>query len=180
GSPAVLYGDIVSTLNLADAKGYTKDLLRALGHPAGAEVYVTGAAPIQDELDPIFRADLKRGESIAIPIALLVLLAVFGLSAAVTIPFLFAACTIFGTLGLVYGFAHLMTTPTYVTNLVFLVGFGIAIDYSLLVVYRFREELSRPWPAGRSPHPPSAPPLRPVTRAGGLLWSWVPRARGSQ
>ena len=37
--------------------------------------------------------------------------------------------------------AHFMTTPTYVTNLVFLIGLGIAIDYSLLIVYRFREEL---------------------------------------
>ena len=36
-----------------------------------------------------------------------------------------------------------MTTPTYVTNLVFLIGLGIAIDYSLLIVYRFREELGR-------------------------------------
>src|SRR5207302_11099216 len=58
GSPTVLYGDIVSTLNLAHAKGYTEDLLRALGHPLGTRVYVTGAAPIQDELDPIFSADL--------------------------------------------------------------------------------------------------------------------------
>jgi uncharacterized membrane protein YdfJ with MMPL/SSD domain len=142
GSADVFYGDIVSTLNLAEAKHHTQDLLRALGHPPGVDVYVTGAPAIQDELDPIFSADLKKGESIAIPIALLVLLAVLGLSGAVTIPFLFAGCTIFGTLGLVYGFAHVMTTPTYVTNLVFLVGLGIAIDYSLLVVYRFREELS--------------------------------------
>jgi len=141
GGADLLYGDIVSTLNLAKAKSHTKDLLRALGRPAGTEVYVTGAPAIQDELDPIFSADLKKGESIALPIALLVLLAVLGLSGAVTIPFFFAACSIFGTLGLVYGFAHLMTTPTYVTNLVFLVGLGIAIDYSLLVVYRFREEL---------------------------------------
>ena len=58
-----------------------------------------------------------------------------------TIPFLFAASTVFGTLGLVYVVAHYMTMPTYVTNLVFLIGLGIAIDYSLLIVYRFREEL---------------------------------------
>ena len=57
--------------------------------------------------------------------------------------FLFAACTVFGTLGIVYVAAHYMTTPTYVTNLVFLIGIGIAIDYSLLIVYRFREELGR-------------------------------------
>jgi RND superfamily putative drug exporter len=60
----------------------------------------------------------------------------------VTIPFIFAASTVFGTLGLVYVIAHYMTTPTYVTNLVFLIGLGIAIDYSLLIVYRFREELA--------------------------------------
>src|SRR5205085_12498625 len=105
--------------------------------------WVTGSAAIQHDLDPIFGKDLRKGESVALPIALLVLLAVFGLSWAVTIPFLFAACTIFGTLGVVYLIAHVMTTPTYVTNLVFLIGLGIAIDYSLLIVYRFREELAR-------------------------------------
>jgi RND superfamily putative drug exporter len=68
---------------------------------------------------------------------------VFGLSWAVTIPLLFAASTVFGTLSLVYVVANFMTTPTYVTNLVFLIGLGIAIDYSLLIVYRFREELAR-------------------------------------
>lgn len=138
----VVYGDIVSTLNLAEAKGYADDVYRALGKPAGATAYVTGAAAIQNELDPIFNEDLQRGEAIAIPIALVVLLLVFGLSLAVTIPFLFAACTITGTLGLVWAIAHYMTTPTYVTNLVFLIGLGIAIDYSLLIVYRFREELA--------------------------------------
>ena len=103
---------------------------------------MTGAASIQRELDPIFNEDLKKGESIAIPIALLVLLLVFGISASVTIPFIFAACTITGTLGIVYGIAHLAETPTYVTNLVQLIGLGIAVDYSLLIVYRFREELA--------------------------------------
>jgi putative drug exporter of the RND superfamily len=142
GSSTVFYGDVVSTLNLARAKSYSDDLLRALGRPAGVRAYVTGPAAIQHDLDPIFGADLKKGEAIALPIALLVLLAVFGLSAAVTVPFVFAGCAIFGTLGLVYAFAHVLTTPTYVTNLVFLIGLGIAIDYSLLVVYRFREQLA--------------------------------------
>ena len=103
---------------------------------------MTGAAAIQHDLDPIFNQDLRKGESIALPIALLVLLLVFGLSWAVTIPFLFAACTIIGTLGVVYVVAHYLTMPTYVTNLVQLIGLGIAVDYSLLIVYRFREELA--------------------------------------
>jgi uncharacterized membrane protein YdfJ with MMPL/SSD domain len=142
GSDHVLYGDIVSTLDLAKAKGYTDEILRALPHGGGVDSFVTGQAAIQHDLDPIFNEDLQKGEfRIAIPIALLVLLLVFGLSWAVTIPLIFAACTIMGTLGAVYLFAHEITMATYVTNLVQLIGLGIAIDYSLLIVYRFREEL---------------------------------------
>ena len=47
-----------------------------------------------------------------------------------------------GTLGIVYGVASIWATPTYATNLVQLIGLGIAVDYSLLIVYRFREELA--------------------------------------
>ncbi len=146
GGKTVLYGDVTSTLDLAEAKAYADDLYRALGQFEGVTAYVTGAAAIQAELDPIFSEDLQRGESIAVPIALAVLLAVFGLSLAVTIPLLFAACAIFTTLGIVFVVAHWMMTPTYVTNLVFLIGLGVAVDYSLLVVYRYREELSRGGP----------------------------------
>jgi uncharacterized membrane protein YdfJ with MMPL/SSD domain len=144
GGDHILYGDIVSRLNLADAKEYTDDILHALPSGNGVHPYVTGQAAIQHDLDPIFDEDLKTGELlIAVPIALLVLLVVFGFSAAVTIPLLFAACTIMGTLGAVYVFAHYVTMATYVTNLVQLIGLGIAVDYSLLIVYRFREELAR-------------------------------------
>jgi len=140
----ILYGDVVSTLPLAKAKGYTDNLYRALPHNSGVQSYVTGQAAIQHDLDPIFSQDLRKGEMIALPIAVLVLLAVFGLSVAVTMPFIFAACTVMATLGGVYLYAHFLTTATYVTNLVFLIGLGIAIDYSLLVIYRFREELRKP------------------------------------
>jgi RND superfamily putative drug exporter len=139
----VVYGSILTTLNLADAKGYADDIRHQLRSPAGTRAYLSGQPAIEHDLDPVFAKDLKKGEGIAIPIALLVLLTVFGLSFAATIPFLFAAATIMGTLGIVYVTAHFMTTATYVTNLVQLVGLGIAIDYSLLVVYRFREELER-------------------------------------
>ena len=139
----IVYGDVVSTLSIAKAKGYTDNLYRALPHGGGVQSYVTGQAAIQHDLDPIFSQDLRKGELIALPIAVLVLLAVFGLSVAVTMPFIFAACTVMATLGGVYVYAHFLTTATYVTNLVFLIGLGIAIDYSLLVIYRFREELRR-------------------------------------
>src|SRR5262249_56189629 len=114
----------------------------------------------------VFAGDLRTGESIAIPIALLILLAVFGLSFAVTIPFLFAACTITGSLGILYWIAHLAETPTYTTNLIQLIGLGIAVDYSLLIVYRFREELPRGLPKDAPLAPPLAtPPPSPLSSA---------------
>ena len=132
----IAYGEVDSTLDLQQAKAYTERLRRAL---PGA--YVTGQPAIQHDLEPVLATDLHKGEAIALPIAFLVLLAVLGISLAALVPFVFAGCTIFGTLGIVWLLAHELTMVSYVTNLVELVGLGLAIDYSLLVVSRFREEL---------------------------------------
>ena len=142
-SRTVVFGTIGSPLELTEGKRATPAVRRAVGRPADAETWVSGTPAIQADLDPIFADDLLKGEAIALPVALIVLLAVFGLSLAVLIPFAMAACTITATLGIVWIVAHYMTTAIYVTNLVQLIGLGIAIDYSLLVVYRFREELAR-------------------------------------
>jgi len=138
----VLYGTVVSQLDLAHAATYSPRLLHALRLPRGVHAYVTGQAAIQHDLDPVFHSDLRHGEfAIAIPAALVVLLLVLGLSAIVTLPLLFAGATIAATLGLVFVVAHVIVMATYVTNLVELIGLALAIDYSLLVVYRFRDEL---------------------------------------
>jgi RND superfamily putative drug exporter len=145
----VVEGTVVSQLDLARAKASTAALERALGQPSGAHVYVSGQAAIQHDLDPIFSQDLRRGEfAIAIPVALCVLVLVLGVSAIVSVPLVFAGTTIAATLGIVFLFAHVLPMATYVTNLVELIGLALAIDYSLLIVYRFREELA----AGREPH----------------------------
>ena len=138
----ILYAELATRLDLQDAKSYTDRLRRALRAPVGPPALLTGQPAIQHDLDPVLAADLRRGEAFALPIALAVLLAVFGLTLAVAIPFVFAACTIGGTFALVFAAAHLFDTTTFVTNLVGLIGLGLAIDYSLLIVHRFREELS--------------------------------------
>ena len=69
------------------------------------------------------------------------LLIVFGTAQATLVPLLMAAGTVPVTLGLLWVLAHEINMAIYVTNLVTLIGIAIAIDYSLLVVYRFREEL---------------------------------------
>jgi RND superfamily putative drug exporter len=136
----VVTAHLVSELEPADSKGYTDDMRRAIGSLPGATVYVTGQAAIEHDLDPVFGEDLLKGELIAVPIALLILVFTFG-TLAFLLPFLFALVTIPTTLGIVWIFANFMELSTYLQNLVSLIGLGIAIDYSLLVVYRFREEL---------------------------------------
>jgi RND superfamily putative drug exporter len=138
----IAVAQIVSNLEPADSKGRTDGMREAVGSLAGAEIYVTGQAAIEHDLDPVFAEDLARGELIAVPIALLLLIFTFG-TLAFLLPFAFTVVTIPTTLGIVWVFANFMELTTYLTNLVTLVGLGIAIDYSLLVVYRYREELRR-------------------------------------
>ena len=131
---------VTSTLRLARAKKYTDELREAVGDVPGARVYVTGQAAIEHDLEPVQEADLFRGEVlIAIPIALLILIFVFG-TLGFLIPFMFAAAAIPTTLGAVWIFANFMELSTYVQNLVMLIGLAVSVDYSLLVVYRYREE----------------------------------------
>ncbi len=137
----VTFADVDTTLELKQAKRYTNAVRKAVGGEPRA--YVTGQPAIQHDLDPVFASDLRRGEAVAVVVALLVLLAVFGPSLAVLVPFVVAACTITATLGVVYLLANRLSMVTYVTNLVELIGLGLAVDYSLLVVHRYREELAR-------------------------------------
>jgi putative drug exporter of the RND superfamily len=135
----ILYGSISTTLSLAEAKAYTERVRTALRDGA-PRVYVTGEPAIQHDVDPVVHGDVRRAEVVALTIAAVVLVVMFGLTPAVLIPFLFAACAIAGALGIVRVLAELLPMTTYVTAFVNLIGLGLAIDYSLLVVARFREE----------------------------------------
>ncbi len=131
---------VVSNLEPADAKAYTEEVRAAAGEIPGGRLYVTGTPAITSDLDPVFAEDLKVGEFfIAIPIALAILVFVFG-TLAFLLPLLFALAAIPTTLALVWALANFMELSTYLENMVMLIGLGIAVDYSLLVVYRYREE----------------------------------------
>jgi len=138
----VVYGNIETALDLQQAKGWTVALRAALREGRFPPALVTGEPAIQHDLDPILSADLRRGDAVALVAAVLVLVLVFGLSPAVLIPFAFAAATITATLAALYLLAHSLAISSYAPNLVELIGLGLAIDYSLLVVHRFREELA--------------------------------------
>jgi uncharacterized membrane protein YdfJ with MMPL/SSD domain len=104
---------------------------------------VTGPPALQHDLTPVLTNDLRRGDLLAGVLALLVLIAALGACWAVLIPFVVAGATVTGTLGVVYLLAHRFLMVLYVPNVVELVGLALAIDYSLLMVHRFRHEVHR-------------------------------------
>jgi RND superfamily putative drug exporter len=140
-SDTVVAAEIVSQLQPHDAGKYTEEMRTAIGSIEGAETWLTGGPAISEDLMPVFERDLVVGELyIAVPIALAILVFVFG-TLAFLIPFVFALVAIPTTLALVWVAAHYMDMAQTVQNLVTLIGLGIAIDYSLLMVYRYRDEL---------------------------------------
>ncbi|MDQ3328655.1 MAG: MMPL family transporter, partial [Chloroflexota bacterium] len=111
------------------------------------EVLATGGIPLQHDFDRIIEQDLYRAEVYSLPLALLMLLLVFGSLVASGLPLgvgvLAVAAGFVGTLLL----ARVTDVSIYATNIVTMIGLGVAIDYSLFVVSRFREEvLHRPVP----------------------------------
>jgi RND superfamily putative drug exporter len=144
----VVYLQISTPLQNAEASAATPDLRRAIGRVPGVRTYLSGFPAINHDTQSIFNADLRKGETIAVPVALLVVVFMFGTLGGVVVPFAFALVTIPTTLGFVWIAAHLMDMAIYVTNIVALIGLAIAIDYSMLVVFRYREELLR----GADPH----------------------------
>jgi len=140
----ILYAVVDTTLPLQHAARQTEALRQGLRDPTGPRAYVTGQPAIQHDFDPVIASDTRRGEAFALPVALLMLLVVLGVSFAALVPFAFAACTIAATLTVVYSLAHWVTMATYLPIMIELIGLGLALDYSLLVVYRFREELEHP------------------------------------
>jgi putative drug exporter of the RND superfamily len=112
----------------------------ALREAVGPGVLVTGDGPVEHDVSSVLARDLQVGELyLAVPAALLILFAVFGTASAL-LPFLFAAATIPPALGLAWLAAHVLQLSDYLENMVLMIGLGIAIDYSLLVVNRYRDE----------------------------------------
>jgi len=111
------------------------------GLEPGAGGIVGGNSLIVSAITGQIERDLTTGEAVALPIALLVMVLVFGGFLAASMPMVGALASIAGGLGLLYGFAHVVDLDSSVVNVVTLLGLGLSIDYGLLIVSRYREEL---------------------------------------
>ncbi|NLE73550.1 MAG: MMPL family transporter [Actinobacteria bacterium] len=113
---------------------------------AGAEgtaltAYVTGSPAVDADMSELSMKDLRTVELYALPVALLALLVVFGTLVAAALPVLAGGVAVSVTLGIVYLLARATDMSIFVMNTATLLGLAIAIDYALLIVARFREEL---------------------------------------
>jgi RND superfamily putative drug exporter len=139
----VLYANVNTSLDLGKAAHVTDDLRRALADHGLSTALVTGPPALQHDITPVLTSDLHRGELLAVVLALLLLIAVLGVCWAVLIPYLVALATTAGTLSVVYLLAHRFLMVLYVPNVIELIGLALAIDYSLLIVHRFRAEINK-------------------------------------
>ena len=105
-------------------------------------VATAGDVPVSADFDTILASDLSRSEVISLPLALILLVVVFGTGLAALLCLGVGIFSVAGGLGVTYLMAHGFDVSTYAGNVVTLIGLGIAIDYSLFIVTRFREELA--------------------------------------
>ncbi len=132
-------------INLKDnydvAKAYYP-AMRASIHSNTLQVLAFGSLPVNHDFNQILATDLQRGERVSLPLALLLLLLVFGTVVAALLPLGVGVLAMMGGLAGVYLLSRVTDVSQYALNVVTLIGLGVAIDYSLFIVSRFREELA--------------------------------------
>ncbi len=113
-------------------------------HAAGpATVYLGGAGPVYNTFLADSEADLRRSEIYSAPIAIVLLLLVFGGLIAGALPVITGLATVTTAIAVLGFVARAHTVSVFALNVSSVIGLGLGIDYSLLVTNRFREELRK-------------------------------------
>lgn len=137
------YAMVGLTLPAEQAQRVAPEFEAAIAPQEGLTISVAGAPAFYRDIESVSQRDLQRAEVIAFPIALVTLLFVFGSLTAALLPMVVGAtgvAMVLMTLVLVTQFTDL---SIFVLNLATMLGLGLAVDYSLFITSRFREELQR-------------------------------------
>ena len=129
-----------------DTPDHFIDLARrvaAFQHAGPASVYLGGAGPVYNTFLADSEADLRRSEAYSAPIAIALLLLVFGGVVAGALPAITGLATVTTAIAVLGFVARAHTVSVFALNVSSVIGLGLGIDYSLLVTNRFREELRR-------------------------------------
>jgi RND superfamily putative drug exporter len=133
--------------------------VRELARSDILRTYVTGEAAVYRDVEEVSARDLRTAESYTVPIAVLVLLLIFGTLVAASLPVIGGGAAVTVTLGTFYVLAHFWDLSIFAMNSATLLGLAVGIDYALFMVGRFREELA----AGR----PTADAVEETVRHAG-------------
>jgi RND superfamily putative drug exporter len=136
-----------SSDELIDSATTLREDLEPGSAEAGVTPYLIGQPTIWAGMQEISKRDLSRAEGTGFPIVALILLIVFGSLAAAALPLALGFVSVLVTGALIYFISLQMTTSVFVTNMASMIGIGVAIDYSLFILARYREERE----AGRDP-----------------------------
>ena len=109
---------------------------------SGVDTDIAGAFAVFDDVNEITSADLARAETISMPIVILLALLIFGSLVAASMPALVGLLAMVGALALVRVITNFTEVSIFSVNVISLLGIGLAIDYALFVISRFREELA--------------------------------------
>jgi uncharacterized membrane protein YdfJ with MMPL/SSD domain len=117
--------------------------VEGLHHPGPAGVYLGGAGPVYNTFLVDSESDLRRSETYSAPIAIVLLLLVFGGLVAGALPVITGLATVTTAIAVLGFVARAHTVSVFALNVSSVIGLGLGIDYSLLVTNRFREELRK-------------------------------------
>ena len=106
----------------------------------GVTPYLVGQPTIWAGMQEISKEDLAKAEGTGFPIVAIILLVVFGSLAAAALPLALGFVSVLVTGALIYFISLEMTTSVFVTNMASMIGIGVAVDYSLFILARYREE----------------------------------------
>ncbi|WP_333746024.1 MMPL family transporter, partial [Streptomyces sp. IBSBF 2950] len=106
------------------------------------EVRIGGILAVRHEMQTTIQEDLLRAELIALPVTLVLLVMVFGSAVAALLPLGVGIVAILGTNAILRGLTEITDVSVFALNLTTAMGLGLAIDYALFIVRRFREELA--------------------------------------
>jgi RND superfamily putative drug exporter len=115
----------------------------ALHQPPDLDMLVAGGPAFYADIEKVSQRDLRRAELIAFPFAAIALLVVFGSVVAAGVPLAVGGFGVAAILLMLYGVAQVLDLSIFVLNLATMLGLGLAVDYSLFITSRFREELGR-------------------------------------
>jgi len=127
--------------NASTSKGYIPAVLAEI-HPGNLTMLATGGVLISQAFNKTLEGDLQRAEYLALPITLLMLVLIFASIIAASLPLGVGLLAIVGGVGGTLFLARFTDVSTYAINIITLIGLAVAIDYSLFVVNRFRDELA--------------------------------------